>query len=82
MMPAWIDQFLTCLAQPDVGDVRSEEAIAIKNANLPSRVFKYRKDNGYTRRNLSTDTVWLCSPEAYNDPYDCGVKDLRGTVRE
>jgi hypothetical protein len=74
MIPEWIDGFIRCLAQPDVGNVRMEQAIGIKNANLPSRIFKYRSDNEYARRNLTTDTVWLCSPEAYNDPYDSSVK--------
>jgi hypothetical protein len=38
---------------------------------MPSRIYNYRCISSYSLHNLETDTVWLCSPDAYNAPYDC-----------
>ncbi len=45
--------------------------MALKQLNLPAKIYKYRDDTtSYARDNLRTDTVWMASPESYNDPYD------------
>jgi hypothetical protein len=73
-MDRWIEQFVECLAAADAQGVKAEEAMALKDRNLPSRVYKYRKNNNYALEGLEADTVWLSSPGAYNDPYDCSIR--------
>jgi Protein of unknown function (DUF2971) len=50
------------------------EALDIKQQNLPKRIYKYRCDCKYSLDNLKNNTVWLGSPDSYNDPYDCAFK--------
>jgi len=47
---------------------------------LPARVFRYRRDSDHSRDNLQNDTLWLCSPNDYNDPFDCVTKISLGRV--
>jgi hypothetical protein len=49
----------------------SLRAIALKRQYLPKAIYKYRSDNINARENLRSNTIWLASPESYNDPYDC-----------
>jgi hypothetical protein len=67
----WIKDFVDCLESATLEQPRLEEAIALKQVHLPKRIYKYRRDSKYSRENLKTDTVWIASPDAYNDPYDC-----------
>jgi len=62
------------LEQSTLGRSRLEEAMAVKQRNLPGYIYKYRRDSDLSRKNLETDTVWFSSPDAYNDPYDCAFK--------
>jgi hypothetical protein len=56
-----------------LGSSRVEEAIAFKHQYLPRRIYKYRKDCPESRDCLVTDSVWMASPDSYNDPYDCSI---------
>lgn len=67
----WIKSFVDCLNSATLSNPRIDDAIALKEPQLPKRVYKYRRDSTYSRENLNTDTVWMASPDAYNDPYDC-----------
>jgi len=67
----WISDFISCLEKSTVANPRLADALAIKEKHLPKRIYKYRSDDDFSRTNLRDDTVWICSPEAYNDPYDC-----------
>jgi hypothetical protein len=69
----WKDQFLEYLKQSTVAEPLFEQAIAFKHEHLPKRIYKYRKDDegGYSRKNLASSTIWLATPDSYNDPYDC-----------
>jgi Protein of unknown function (DUF2971) len=77
----WTDDFVKCLEESTVGRSRVEEAAAIKEQHLPKRVYKFRFDNKYSRDNLQTDTVWMASPETYNDPYDSSLSLPVDTLR-
>jgi hypothetical protein len=70
----WMQDFVRCVEGSTLGWSRLDEALAIKQAHLPKRIYKYRRDCSHSRENLKTDTVWLCSPDSYNDPYDCAFK--------
>jgi hypothetical protein len=44
-------------------------------------------DNGYSLQNLEQDCVWVCSPTAYNDPFDSSLSIsidvlLKGVIRD
>lgn len=67
-MDTWIEEFLRC-----VNNLQIEESVLIKNENLPEKIFRYRPANEHSLDNLKNDTVWLCSPNKYNDPYDSEV---------
>jgi N-acetylglutamate synthase-like GNAT family acetyltransferase len=69
--PMWTEQFLEYLRQSTVEESRFENAIALKQKYLPKRIYKYRSDNSSARENLKSSTIWLASPDSYNDPYDC-----------
>jgi GNAT superfamily N-acetyltransferase len=69
--PMWTDQFLEYLRQSTVEESRFGDAIALKQKYLPKRIYKYRSDNSYARESLKSSTIWLASPDSYNDPYDC-----------
>jgi hypothetical protein len=69
----WTKDFVSCLEESTAGHPRVDEAIAIKEQHLPKRVYKYRCDTDYSRDGLKTNTVWMASPESYNDPYDCSL---------
>jgi hypothetical protein len=76
----WLREFVECLEASTLKQSRIAEAVALKQRHMPERIYKYRCDSDYSRHNLKTDTVWLCSPDAYNDPYDCIAKLLEGPV--
>lgn len=69
----WKDRFLQYLKQSTIAEPLFEQAITLKQQHLPQRIYKYRKDDadGYARKNLTSSTVWLATPDTYNDPYDC-----------
>ena len=67
----WIEEFVGCIESSTLAKPRLDEAVAMKDACLPKKIYKYRRDGKYARANLETDTVWMASPDAYNDPYDC-----------
>ena len=67
----WTEKFLEYLKQSTIKESHFEKAIAFKQKHLPKRIYKYRSDNSYARENLTLSTIWLASPDSYNDPYDC-----------
>src|SRR5690242_4597239 len=67
----WEKQFVDCIKRSTSDQPRFAEALDIKQQHLPKRIYKYRRDCSNSRQNLETDTVWLSSPDSYNDPYDC-----------
>jgi len=48
-------------------------ASAIKEANLPEVICKYRAPNENAIQNLRDDTIWLSPPSQFNDPYDTSL---------
>jgi hypothetical protein len=67
----WTEDFFEYLKRSTLKESYFEEAIAFKQKHLPKRIYKYRSDNSYARENLTSSTIWLASPDSYNDPYDC-----------
>jgi hypothetical protein len=67
----WVKGFIDCLGRSTFADPTLEDAIALKQKHLPSRIYKYRKIDAFSLENLRTNHVWMASPDAFNDPYDC-----------
>jgi hypothetical protein len=42
----WIDEFFDCLATSTMTQPRLEEAVAVKENQLPAKIYKYRRDEG------------------------------------
>jgi hypothetical protein len=85
----WIAKMVDCLASEEADLARTTEALDLKYENRPKSVFKYRAvdDKGYSLQNLEKDCVWVCSPTAYNDPYDSSLSIsigvlLKGVIRD
>jgi hypothetical protein len=76
----WKKEFLRLLEKSTVGNNLAASAIELKNAHLPERICRYRKDSEHSRNNLNDDTVWLSSPNDYNDPFDCQTKITLSSV--
>ena len=85
----WIAKMVDCLAFEEGDLARETEAINLKYEHRPKSVFKYRAvdDKGYSLQNLERDCVWVCSPTAYNDPYDSSLSIsihilVKGVIRD
>lgn len=70
----WTQDFVECLERSSLSHSRLDEAMSLKFRNLPDYIYKYRRDSELSRDNLRNGTVWICSPDEYNDPYDCMFK--------
>jgi hypothetical protein len=64
----WKQEFVDSIEGSTSAQPHFAEARSIKQRHLPKRIYKYRRDCSNSRRNLETDTVWLSSPNSYNDP--------------
>lgn len=67
---SWKTEFLRLFGSRTVNLPNLELAMQLKDQNLPKKLFKFRGINKFSLENLRTDTVWLCSANRYNDPYD------------
>ena len=72
-MSNWIETYNKLLDRDEISTRDISRAQAIKTCNLPSRIFKFRKVNEYSLDNIRNSTVWLCSADQYNDPYECAA---------
>lgn len=68
---SWKDEFRTLL----LGQTRESfrRAIDLKDENAPESLFKFFRPDEWAFENLSEETVFLASPEQFNDPYDSGL---------
>ena len=49
------------------------EAIALKDAHAPEKLFKFFRPTDYAFDGLQNDSLYLAPPVDFNDPYDSGV---------
>lgn len=66
----WKKEYIEKIGCSDVEKLQIEAAQAIKMANLPKFLYKYRPVNEFSLDNLKNDTVWLNKPSEYNDPFE------------
>jgi hypothetical protein len=79
-MSEWETQFFKCLIESMIKNSTVEQAIALKQPHLPKHVYKYRQNDEYSWDNIKTNSVWVASPESYNDPYDCWLTFPEGIL--
>jgi len=70
---SWLTEYQTLLESPSPTSREYEEAIALKNQNLPDKVYKYRWINENTYDVLKNDQVWMATASTFNDPYECAA---------
>lgn len=51
-----------------------EAALAVKDRHFPPRIFKFFRPTEFAFKNLDEGTVFLASPEDFNDPFDSGLR--------
>jgi hypothetical protein len=69
----WLNEFVALLSGKTITLQQIDQALDLKNQNLPNRLFKFRKADEFGLNNLQNDTLWICSPDRYNDPYECST---------
>jgi len=67
----WKDEFVSIMSGATISLEDIERAITLKDEHLPPKIYKFRTVNECAISNLSSDTVWVCSADKYNDPYEC-----------
>ena len=66
----WINEFIKMLFPLVSSKLNIDGAYLLKNKYLPNSLYKYREFNENSIKNLEDDTIWLSSPQSFNDPYD------------
>lgn len=71
----WKKIFVEKMLGPYININDIDYYLKLKYDNIPKKLFKYREfdieDNAI--KNLVNDTVWMNSPQNFNDPFDCGM---------
>ncbi|MBP9014788.1 MAG: DUF2971 domain-containing protein [Smithella sp.] len=67
----WKDELVSIMSGATISLEDIERAMTLKDQHLPRKIYKFRSVNKYAISNLSSETVWLCSADKYNDPYEC-----------
>jgi hypothetical protein len=70
----WIDDYIKLQFPFNPDDMKLEEAVQLKQENIPSSLFKYRNFNEYSIENLVNDQERLSYPAEFNDPFDAGLQ--------
>jgi hypothetical protein len=70
----WIDEFATIMSGETITHSQIAQAMALKDEHLPDKIYKFREVSDYSLSNFRHDTVWLCSTDKYNDPFECSAK--------
>ena len=70
-MSNWQEVFVKCVEGSTHKHSQMKKAFAIKAEHMPKHIYRYQPDSENRRKSLANDKVWLCSPDQYNDPYDC-----------
>lgn len=71
----WKEEFRNKMLGPYIELEEIDSGFSLKYANIPKQLFKYREFdlNDNALKNLISNTVWMNSPENFNDPYDCAL---------
>ena len=78
----WKREFLSLLSGETIDREKISKALALKNKNLPNKIYKFRAVSRFSLDNLKTDTVWMTSADKFNDPYDCATSFQVNTMMD
>lgn len=69
----WKERFIEILSSLKPDMVQLEQVFTEKNRDLPGLLFKYRRIDPHSLKNLTDDTIWLADPFDFNDPFDSAL---------
>lgn len=71
----WKTEFVENMLGAYIDIDRIDYSLDLKFRNIPRKLYKYREfdSNDSSIKNLVGNTVWMNSPENFNDPYDCAL---------
>lgn len=67
---SWLEEFVSRFYNPHASSADIHQAFAIKNANLPPMLYRYRSPEDYSIEELENDAVFMNPPVRHNDPLD------------
>ncbi|MGY2257443.1 DUF2971 domain-containing protein [Pseudomonas sp. SDO55104_S430] len=72
---AWKEDFKQTMLGPYIEPDDINTGFLLKFRNIPKQLFKYREfdERDNSLKNLIESTVWMNSPQNFNDPYDCSL---------
>lgn len=74
----WIDEYVKLYTMDgrSLSKDNIEKAKSLKFKHMPERFYKYRSfdEQRCSIKNLKEDTIWMTTPNKYNDPYDCALR--------
>lgn len=71
---SWIEEFVSIMSGATITLDQIDRAHRLKNQYLPDKLYKFRPVNEYSLDNFRGNSVWVCSADKYNDPYECATK--------
>lgn len=69
-MEIWIKKFNDLICDDFFENNKIKKLIEI---NSPKNLYKYKAISKNTMNSIENDTMWVTSPEYFNDPYDCAL---------
>ncbi|EHJ00579.1 hypothetical protein CDLVIII_4042 [Clostridium sp. DL-VIII] len=70
----WIKEYVKLNFPLDPNDLRIQDAIKLKHQNIPSSLYRYRKFNEWSLKNLIEEQERQSYPIEFNDPFDASLK--------
>ncbi len=65
---SWREEFINRISKFVINPEEANKAWILKQNNLPQSLFRYRPLSQYVADEIKNDTVWLSSPNEFNDP--------------
>ncbi|MCC2666316.1 MAG: hypothetical protein K0S63_232 [Gammaproteobacteria bacterium] len=76
----WKENFKNeCLLAPKLD---AKKALCYKYKHIPKSLFKYRKINEFSLKDLCNDSIWCTNADELNDPYDSAFNMKNFIVRQ
>jgi len=68
----WVKTWENIMFSNNINYMRQnrDKAMLLKNDNIPSSLFQFRAINKFSLFNLHTNTIWMNTPNNFNDPFD------------
>lgn len=67
------EQIEQILSQETINTNDTKQLSKLKDQILPTKLYKYREVNNYSLDNLENSTIWIDTPNSYDDKNDCKI---------